>query len=111
MQESISSLPVDRVRSHEPFDLGLIADLQLCGVQMPDLGVLVTDPVVFADAVKVAAFHHERTWTNQRCHFSVVESTAEIPFEDFVFARPDVAEVVPRAGVLQHPLVEIRRAD
>ena len=59
----------------------------------------------------MASFDHERPRTDQRGHFGIVERAAKIPLKNFVLARPDITEVVTSARVLQHPFVEVGRAD
>jgi len=107
VQKLVGSLAVDRMRPDEPFDFGPVADLQLSRIEISDFSVFVSDPVVFADTVEVASFHHKRSRADQRGHLSVVERAAEIPFEDFVLARPDVTEALASTRVLQHPFVEV----
>ena len=67
--------------------------------------------MIFTHAIKMASFDHERPRANQSRHFRVVECAAEIPFEDFVLARPDVTEVLTSTRVLQHPFVEVGLAN
>lgn len=100
MQKSKRALAVDCMRADEPFDFRLIGDVQFCRIQIADFRIFVRDPVVLTNPVKVPAFDHKRAWTDQSRHLRIVKRTAKIPFEDFVFAGPDIAEVVPSTGIV-----------
>ena len=91
MKKLECSLPVDRMRTVEPFDLGTIGQLEPRGVQMPDPGVFPCNSPVVGNSVKVAPLDHKGSRGDQSCHLRIVERVTEIPFEDFVFARVDVA--------------------
>src|SRR5262245_30808750 len=111
VQEIIRALTVDGVRADEPFDRAVIHQLQARLIQVPHLGELEPHLLIDADAIEMAALHHERARTNKSRHLRIVERAAQVELEDLVLARPDVGVGGARGGVLLDPLVEVRRAD
>ena len=59
----------------------------------------------------MAAFHHEGTRRDERAHLGVVEGVTQVPLEDLVFPREQVAAAPVHGRILPHPLVEVCRAD
>lgn len=111
MAEVEGGFAVDRVGTHEPFDFGAVWDPEFCVVEVADFGEFVGDCFVRGDAIEMAALDHEWARGNKCSHFGIVEGVAEVPFEDFVFAGPDIAVGTKCAGILPDPLVEVGGAD
>lgn len=55
VQKFVRTLAVNRMRPDKPLNFGLVADLQLCGIEIADLRIFVANPIVFANAVEMAA--------------------------------------------------------
>lgn len=111
VQELERSLGIDRVRSIEPLDFTPVTDFQFSLVEVANLAEFVADPFVLAHPIKVTPFDHEWSWADERSHFGIIEGAAQVPLKDLVFTVPDVAEVVPAGGVLEHPFVKVCRAN
>src|ERR1043165_2996004 len=77
------------MRAVEELDFGSVRNSKLL-VKPPDFGVFVRAPFVYPDAVVMPAFHHKWPGRNQRGHFRVIESVAQIPFRHFVLAGEHV---------------------
>ena len=106
MKKIECAFAVNGVWSGKPFDFATIADSQFGLVEVPDFGEFIGHPFVRRHAVEVATLNHERTGSDQGCHFGVVERSAQIKLKNLIFAGPDIAVRTSRRRVLPHPFVD-----
>ena len=110
MQEIVSSLAIDRMRTVKEFNLSPISDSQLI-IVTPNLGVFECDPLVHPHAIIMASFNHERPRGHQKRQFCIIGHMSHIPFEDFVFAGEHITEGQIGRRVFGHPFIVVRGTD
>ena len=108
-QEVERPFAMNGVGAVEKFDFSLICNSQF-RVVPADFCKFPGHPLVDTHSIVMAAFYHEGLG-DQHGQFCIVGEITHVPFKDFVFGCPDIAERCVGRGIFRNPFIEVSTTD